>query len=174
MRINQSAGSDGRLTQSQFSLTFFNPSPESLSKTVTNTVNLMVCFPCMNLLLVHARGLYGYTYYYKNNYDSKNQKTVGCIYAAYTYMPKVNPNIFWYFLSFYLCITFISLLLDIGSLMDLQQVCPALPLLCYTFSILKSILFPSHLQHPSIHPCSPCFILSSCIPVSLISVPMSP
>ena len=164
MRINQSAGSDGRLTQSaksQFSLTF--------------STLLQNPFPCMNPLLVHYRGLYGYTYYYKNNYDSKNQKTVGCIYAsAYTYMPKVNPNIFWYFLSFYLCITFISLLLDIGSLMDLQQVHFMPPPLCYTFSILKSILFSSHLQHPSVHPYSPCLILCSCIPVSLISVPMSP
>ena len=29
-----------------------------------------------------------------------------CLYA---YMHEVNPNIFWYFLSFYLCITFLSL-----------------------------------------------------------------
>ena len=44
----------------------------------------------------------------------------------------------------------------------------------YAFSNLKSVLFPSHLWHPSIHPCSPCFILCPCIPVSLISVPMPP
>ena len=31
--------------------------------------------------------------------------------------------------------------------------------LCYTFSILKSILFPFHLWHPSVCPCFPCFIL---------------
>ena len=68
----------------------------------------------------------------------------------------------------------IPFMLDVKSPMDLWQVCPMLPLLCYTFSVLKSILFPSHLQHFSICPCSPCFILCSCIPVSLISIPMSP
>ena len=38
----------------------------------------------------------------------------------------------------------------------------------------QSILFLSHLWHPSIHLCSPCFILHSCIPVSFLFVFMSP
>ena len=63
--------------------------------------------------------------------------------------------------------------LDIDRRWISNKVHPALPSLHYTFSVLKSVLFPSHLQHPSVHPCSPCFILHPCIPVSFISVPMS-
>ena len=38
-------------------------------------------------------------------------------------------------------------LLDIRSPMDLQQSPPRTTFLQYTFSILKSVLVPSHLQH---------------------------
>ena len=37
-------------------------------------------------------------------------------------------------------------------------------ILCYTFSVPKSILFPSHLRHPSIHPCPPCLTLHPYVP----------
>ena len=78
---------------------------------------------------------------------------------------KEIPPMGWFFLG---C------MLDLESLMDLWQVHPMLPLLCCTFSIFKSTLFPSHLWHPSVCPCFPCFILHSYLPVSLIFIPMSP
>ena len=63
-------------------------------------------------------------------------------------------------------------LLDIRSLMDLwQNPSHATPSPLY-LPPLKSIQFPSHLWHPSIHPCSPCFIPHPCLPVSLISISM--
>ena len=68
----------------------------------------------------------------------------------------------------------IGLLLDIKSLMDLRQSPSCTTPSLLHFPYLKSIIFPSHLRHPSVHPCFPCFILHPCIPVSLISVPLPP
>ena len=41
---------------------------------------------------------------------------------------------------------------------------PCSIILRYTFSIPKSILFLSHLQHPSVHPCPPCLTLHPYVP----------
>ena len=61
------------------------------------------------------------------------------------------------------------------SSMNLWQVRSALPSICYTFSIPKSVLFLLHLRHPSIHPCFPLFpSFIPMFPVSLMSIPMSP
>ena len=64
--------------------------------------------------------------------------------------------------------------LDIGSPINLQQSQSHTASSLLHFPCLKSVPFPSHLQHLSICPCSPCFTLCPCIHVSLISVPMSP
>ena len=50
------------------------------------------------------------------------------------------------------------------SPMDLWQVCPVLPSSAIPFHSPSPFLFPSHLWHPSIRPCPPCFTLLPYVP----------
>ena len=64
--------------------------------------------------------------------------------------------------------------LDIGSLMDLQQVHPAPPFSAIPFPSSSPFYFHHISDTPPFVPVPLVFILCPCIPVSLISVPMSP
>ena len=72
-----------------------------------------------------------------------------CLYA---YMNKVNPNIFWYFLWFYSCITFISLFAHHSNFFSkIFPIFPAILLTSKAYHFDTALLILLLFKHPHSH-----------------------